>query len=629
MFQEGTDRALDDQLQRPTLRPNPTPGFWANSLTALPRGIGAGTAEGIAFGSELAGAFGDVLSATGTASTTGMFSTQSTKERQESDAARQRMLDSQTPYSNETGDLFRQRAKEIMPDPQATGAAGNVLAGVARFGTKAVAYTLGGNPFGAVPLGMDEALTESDRLKQQGVDLGTRAQAGAVAGTVAGASMLAPMSGASALIRFGKGAAVGEVSMIAQSAAEKAILEHAGYDKIGSTFDPFDPVALAVGLIPGALGAKFGHTPAKPSAAGMKPLESMGLGERQALPYNDVRLDAYTVEAARRVGVPSEALLALKNAGEKSGPTATSPVGARGVMQFMPETWKAYGRGDIADPVNSIDAGARYLKDLLQQYDGDVRAALAHYNGGSKAGRAVHEGGAPPAAETQAYLARTDAYLAERGGEQGGRAHADDPDAVAAARVNQVVAAMEDSRLTPAEDVAGRTAHQDALEAAHDQMAGGEPVNVAERLTLPQADPIADAPHAGLAVVEQRDVDLVRTAAAADQLAAARQPPEAPRQRPAAPRETEGEPASRPPPQQQPSAGAAESSVTPAGPSQAHLDMHAAEVARLSPDLLVHLEGMEAPARVGDLLERVREEAANEAKEAPLVKVAAACFLRS
>jgi hypothetical protein len=738
MFQEGTDQALNDQLQRPTLRPVASPNFWAGSLSALPRGIGAGTAEGIAFGAELAGAFGDVMAGTGTQSAGGMFSTQTEKERRESEASRQRTLNGQTAYSNEAGDLFRQRARDLMPDPQTTGTGANLLAGIARFGTKAVAYTLGGNPFGAGALGLDEALTESDRLKLAGVDLRTRSQAGAVAGVVAAGSMMAPMSGSSALVRFGKGAAVGEASMIAQSAAEKAILEHAGYDKIGSTFDPFDPVALAVGLVPGAIGARFGHAPTKAPAAGMNPLGSMGLAERQALAYNDTRLDAYAVAAAQREGVPPEALLALKNAGEKSGPTATSPAGARGVMQFMPETWKRYGQGDIADPVNSIDAGARYLKDLLQQYDGDTRAALAHYNGGSKAGRAVHEGGVAPAPETQAYLARTDAYLAERGGAEAGRAAASDPEAQAAARLNQVADAMESSRLTPEEDMAGRAAHQDALELAHDQMAAGEPVNVAEMVRLPEdtvptrmelgqgyavtlpkggeqitltrvkgsGDAVSAPGHAtsaeegnqaivardaqgnevgrldfsrgskaiesevaaawrrkgigtllydaaerhgadfsgdplklgtvsadALALRRFRDQRLQkaqaprRTGAAVDQLHAARNqdfervyPTEVAADKP--------KPAATPPAKDA-AAGAPQASVTPAGPSQAKVDMQAAEVLRLHPEMLVHLEGMDAPERVGDLMERVRQEAVQESKEAQLLQVAASCFLRS
>jgi uncharacterized membrane-anchored protein YhcB (DUF1043 family) len=394
MFQEGTDKALDDQLQRPTLRPVASPNFWAGSLSALPRGIGAGTAEGIAFGAELAGAFGDVMAGTGTQSAGGMFSTQTEKERRESEASRQRTLNGQTAYSNEAGDLFRQRARDLMPDPQTTGTGANLLAGIARFGTKAVAYTLGGNPFGAGALGLDEALTESDRLKLAGVDLRTRSQAGAVAGVVAAGSMMAPMSGSSALVRFGKGAAVGEASMIAQSAAEKAILEHAGYDKIGSTFDPFDPVALAVGLVPGAIGARFGRPSAKQLAA-------------------------------------------LKTEADVRTAAALSP--------------------DEQARSAAFERSAANIKEL--------EAAIKSEKDAGNRLTLVNELEKQRTAHRDSYV--KDSMRAE-------------PDMEPAARVRQVVDALDESRLTPDSDLRGMAAHQEAIETAHEQIARGEPVEVTE-----------------------------------------------------------------------------------------------------------------------------------------------------
>ncbi|XLV70295.1 hypothetical protein ACKZDW_04285 (plasmid) [Ralstonia syzygii subsp. celebesensis] len=62
--------------------------------------------------------------------------------------------------------------------------------------------------------------------------------------------------------------------------------------------------------------------------------------------------------------------------------------------------------------------------------------------------------------------------------------------------------------------------------------------------------------------------------------------------------------------------------------AMAAADSQVAEIARLSPDLMVELDGME-PMRVGDLLERVKQEAAQEKADAPLLEVAAECFLRS
>jgi hypothetical protein len=117
MFQTGTDQALDDQLQRaPAFKPD-EPGF---SLLGLGRGavkgVGGGAANTLAFGAELTGAFGDVAGAGGF-NQGGMFSTPTAKEKQEQDAAAKKLREQGPEFSNEAGDMFRARAKEIMPDP--------------------------------------------------------------------------------------------------------------------------------------------------------------------------------------------------------------------------------------------------------------------------------------------------------------------------------------------------------------------------------------------------------------------------------------------------------------------------------------------------------------------------------
>ena len=85
---------------------------------------------------------------------------------------------------------------------------------------------------------------------------------------------------------------------------------------------------------------------------------------------------------------------------------AVSPKGAKGIMQLMPETARAY----CAEPCTAsqnVDAGAAYLQTLMQRYDGDIVKALAAYDAGP---RAVDRfGGMPPYRETQTYV---DAILA-------------------------------------------------------------------------------------------------------------------------------------------------------------------------------------------------------------------------
>jgi soluble lytic murein transglycosylase-like protein len=85
---------------------------------------------------------------------------------------------------------------------------------------------------------------------------------------------------------------------------------------------------------------------------------------------------------------------------------AVSPKGAKGIMQLMPETARAYCARPCSAAQN-VEAGTAYLQALMQRYDGDIVKALAAYDAGP---RAVDRfGGLPPYRETQAYV---DAILA-------------------------------------------------------------------------------------------------------------------------------------------------------------------------------------------------------------------------
>ncbi|WP_267389767.1 lytic transglycosylase domain-containing protein [Sphingomonas sp. GC_Shp_3] len=81
---------------------------------------------------------------------------------------------------------------------------------------------------------------------------------------------------------------------------------------------------------------------------------------------------------------------------------AVSRVGARGLTQLMPSTARALGV-DPHDPVAAIEGGARYLRQQLDRFDGNVEHALAAYNAGP--GRVVRAHGVPAIAETRAYVA--------------------------------------------------------------------------------------------------------------------------------------------------------------------------------------------------------------------------------
>jgi len=97
--------------------------------------------------------------------------------------------------------------------------------------------------------------------------------------------------------------------------------------------------------------------------------------------------------AGRRYGISPKLLAAQADVESRFRTDAVSPVGAQGIMQFMPET--ARGRGvDPLNPASAIDGAARYLRDLIGRF-GTVDAALAAYNVG--AGTVARAGGVVPA----------------------------------------------------------------------------------------------------------------------------------------------------------------------------------------------------------------------------------------
>jgi soluble lytic murein transglycosylase-like protein len=114
--------------------------------------------------------------------------------------------------------------------------------------------------------------------------------------------------------------------------------------------------------------------------------------------------------AAERHGVDSLLVAAVVEAESRFRPEAVSPKGALGLMQVTPDTGALYGVTDLLDPVVNLDVGTRYVRDLLEVYDGDLELALAAYNAGP--GNVKRFGGVPPFAETRGYVERVlDRYV--------------------------------------------------------------------------------------------------------------------------------------------------------------------------------------------------------------------------
>jgi soluble lytic murein transglycosylase-like protein len=119
----------------------------------------------------------------------------------------------------------------------------------------------------------------------------------------------------------------------------------------------------------------------------------------------DSSVDTLIVESGTRNGVDPVLLYAIMHQESTFKRRAISPKGARGLMQLMPGTAARYGVTNIFDPRQNIEGGARYMRFLLDTFDGDVDLALAGYNAGEGA---VMKFGyrVPPYSETQEYVRR-------------------------------------------------------------------------------------------------------------------------------------------------------------------------------------------------------------------------------
>lgn len=123
------------------------------------------------------------------------------------------------------------------------------------------------------------------------------------------------------------------------------------------------------------------------------------------------KYDFFIQESSRRYGVDFALVKAVIRAESSFNPHAISRKGAEGLMQLMPETAKKLNVLNPFDPRENIDAGAKYLRYLLERFDQNLRLSLAAYNAGETTVSQLR--GVPNYRETKNYIAEVLSYYKE------------------------------------------------------------------------------------------------------------------------------------------------------------------------------------------------------------------------
>ncbi|HEX8707802.1 MAG TPA: lytic transglycosylase domain-containing protein [Pyrinomonadaceae bacterium] len=186
------------------------------------------------------------------------------------------------------------------------------------------------------------------------------------------------------------------------------------------------PTAQAIGSVREINARPAALLYTRPLDAGIRASKSLN-----GFTTGDARIDGFILEAGARNGVDPVLLYAQMHQESSFKRGAISPKGASGLMQLMPGTAARFGVTNIFDPKQNIEGGARYMRFLLNSFNGDVALALAGYNAGEgavlKYGRRV-----PPYRETQDYVRRImQRYSLMRDGESARAAHTVRPAEVA------------------------------------------------------------------------------------------------------------------------------------------------------------------------------------------------------
>ncbi len=124
---------------------------------------------------------------------------------------------------------------------------------------------------------------------------------------------------------------------------------------------------------------------------------------------NISQYDDLIIKASEKHKIEPALIKAIIKAESNFNHRAVSPKGARGLMQLMPATASSLEVQDSFHPGNNIEGGVKYLRYLLNYFNGNLPLALAAYNAGENA--VIRHRGVPPYRETQVYIQRVLSYL--------------------------------------------------------------------------------------------------------------------------------------------------------------------------------------------------------------------------
>lgn len=185
-----------------------------------------------------------------------------------------------------------------------------------------------------------------------------------------------PSSLFSSMLEEMLGNSLGNVAdSVSNGAMDREGLHYSGANRI------FEPAAL----------------PAMLTATQNIPAQTSKYVSNQGGQYTDI-----IKQAAEQYNLPSGLLDSIIRHESNFNKDAVSHAGAQGLMQLMPGTARFLGVKDSFDPAQNIRGGARYLRQMLDQFNGNIEHALAAYNAGP--GNVRKHGGIPPFKETQSYV---------------------------------------------------------------------------------------------------------------------------------------------------------------------------------------------------------------------------------